>query len=286
MALPIVTADERLAQRQGIKMIVLGEHGIGKTSLAWTLDAARTLLVNMEAGLLALEGWPGDTIDVRDWETARDLACWLGGVSPSRRPDEPYSKEHHAWVCQRLGDPERFLARYETLFFDSITELMRLVMQWARGQPRAFSEKTGRPDMRGVYALIAEETLGLLRHVQHCERNVVFVGGLRRDKDDYGRLLWEPMMEGAKTAREMLGVVDEIISMVELRQEDGTPYRAFVTQMLNPWGYPAKDRSGRLDLVEEPHLGRLMAKMRLPARKAPLVHALPAPAAPQTLSKT
>ena len=32
-------------------------------------------------------------------------------------------------------------------------------------------------------------------------------------------------------------------------------------QTLNPWGYPAKDRSGRLDMVEEPHLGRLFASL-------------------------
>jgi hypothetical protein len=31
---------------------------------------------------------------------------------------------------------------------------------------------------------------------------------------------------------------------------------------LNPWGYPAKDRSGRLELIEPPDLGRLLAKIR------------------------
>jgi hypothetical protein len=31
---------------------------------------------------------------------------------------------------------------------------------------------------------------------------------------------------------------------------------------MNPWGYPAKDRSGRLDMVEPPHLGELIAKIR------------------------
>ena len=35
---------------------------------------------------------------------------------------------------------------------------------------------------------------------------------------------------------------------------------------LNPWGFPAKDRSGRLDLIEEPHLGRLFEKIRASAR--------------------
>ncbi len=39
--------------------------------------------------------------------------------------------------------------------------------------------------------------------------------------------------------------------MVVLKSDDGTPYRAFVCQHINPWGfYPAKDRSGRLEVVE------------------------------------
>ena len=42
---------------------------------------------------------------------------------------------------------------------------------------------------------------------------------------------------------------------------DNGPYRAFVCGPLNEWGYPAKDRSGRLDLIEEPHLGKLIDKM-------------------------
>jgi hypothetical protein len=29
----------------------------------------------------------------------------------------------------------------------------------------------------------------------------------------------------------------------------------------NPWGYPAKDRSGRLEQIEEPDLGKLLTKL-------------------------
>ena len=49
--------------------------------------------------------------------------------------------------------------------------------------------------------------------------------------------------------------------MAMLPRENGQPYRAFVCQTLNEWGFPAKDRSGKLDLLEEPHLGKLLNKM-------------------------
>lgn len=48
----------------------------------------------------------------------------------------------------------------------------------------------------------------------------------------------------------------------------GQPQRAFVCQTLNPWGLLAKDRSGRLDLVEPPHLGRLMERIQRSAAPA------------------
>ena len=34
-----------------------------------------------------------------------------------------------------------------------------------------------------------------------------------------------------------------------------------VCQTLNQWGYPAKDRSGQLEVLEEPHLGKLLTKI-------------------------
>ena len=69
-----------------------------------------------------------------------------------------------------------------------------------------------------------------------------------------------PQIEGSKTALELPGIVDEVITLAELKADDGTSYRAFVCHTLNPCGFPAKDRSGHLSMQEEPHLGRLIAK--------------------------
>ncbi len=50
------------------------------------------------------------------------------------------------------------------------------------------------------------------------------------------------------------------MTLAEIKAEDGSPYRAFVTHTLNPYGYPAKDRSGQLDLLEPPDLRALIQK--------------------------
>jgi AAA domain-containing protein len=264
MSLPIISADERLAEQRGIKGCIFGGSGIGKTSLLWTLDPTTTLFMDLEAGDLAIEGWQGDTIRPRTWAECRDFAVFIGGPNPALRDDQPYGPAHYAAVCEQFGDPAA-LERYQTIFIDSITVAGRLCFGWCKGQPEAFSEKTGKPDVRGAYGLHGREMIGWLTHLQHTRaKNVWFVGILDEKLDDFNRKVFSLQIDGSKTGLELPGIVDEVITMAELPGDDGQPYRAFVCQTINPWGFPAKDRSGRLAQVEEPHLGRLMEKIRTP----------------------
>ncbi len=280
-ALPIISADQRLAAPRSIKGCIFGKSGIGKTSLLWTLDPATTLFMDLEAGDLAIEGWAGDTIRPKTWDECRDFAVFIGGPNPALRDDQPYSQAHFDAVVEQLGDPGQ-LDRYQTLFIDSITVAGRLCFQWAKGQPEAFSDKTGKPDIRGAYGLHGREMIAWLTHLQHTRsKNIWFVGILDEKLDDFNRKVFVPQIDGAKTGLELPGIVDEVISMVELKDDEGAPYRAFICQTLNPFGFPAKDRSGRLDMIEEPDLGRLMDKIRNAARQ---VIAAPATTAPSQSS--
>ncbi|UOM36628.1 ATP-binding protein [Acuticoccus sp. I52.16.1] len=269
MSLPIITADQRLAEPRGIKGCIFGKSGIGKTSLLWTLDPAETLFMDLEAGDLAIEGWPGDTIRPRTWTECRDFAVFIGGPNPALRDDQVYGPAHYDAVCEEFGDPAA-LDRYTTVFVDSITVAGRLCFQWCKGQPDAVSERTGKPDVRGAYGLHGREMIGWLTHLQHTRaKNVWFVGILDERLDDFNRKVFQPQIDGSKTGLELPGIVDEVITMAELKDAEDRPTRAFVCHTLNPWGFPAKDRSGRLDVSEEPHLGRLMDKIRAPAPPAP-----------------
>jgi hypothetical protein len=76
-------------------------------------------------------------------------------------------------------------------------------------------------------------------------------------------------MEGTKAGRELPGIVDQVISMqLFARDADGawtldekSTDRRLVCTSGNPWGLPAKDRSGRLDVTEPPDLAALLAKI-------------------------
>ena len=277
MALPIISADERLTHQRGIKAAIFGKCGIGKTSLLWTLPHENTLFMDLEAGDLAVEGWSGDTIRPRTWTDCRDFAVFIGGPNPALRDDQVYSAAHYGAVVNQYGDPS-ILDRYATIFVDSITVAGRLCFQWCRGQAEAFSDKTGKPDIRGAYGLHGREMIGWLTHLQHTRsKNIIFVGVLDEKLDDFNRKIFVPQIDGAKTGLELPGIVDEVLTLAELKADDGSLHRAFICQTLNMWGYPAKDRSGRLELTEEAHLGKLFKKINGPAKpiKDRLIHEQP-----------
>lgn len=258
MALRIITADERAAEAGGVKALILGPYGVGKTSLLRTLDAERTLFVDGEAGDLAVQDVPSDTIRPLTWPDCRDLAAFIGGPNPALPDHAPYSQAHFDNVAS--GFDPKMLDRYDTIFVDSVTKLSRLCLQWAQQQPDAFNAQ-GKPDLRGAYGLLGREMLGWVTQLQHARgKNVIFTCAMEQSKDDFGRLVWDPHIEGSKTGRELPGIVDEVISYILIDFGDGTPVRAFVTNKDNEHGVPAKDRSGRLEPIEEPHLGKLIAK--------------------------
>lgn len=268
MNFPIITAEQRMQEARGIKGCILGKAGVGKTSLLWSMEPKSTLFFDLEAGDLAVEGWQGDTLRPRTWEECRDFAVFIGGPNPALRDEQAYSQRHYQEVCTRLGHPS-VLDAYETVFIDSITVAGRLCLQWCKGQPQAFSERTGKPDTRGAYGLHGQEMIAWLTHLQHTRnKNIWFVGILDERLDDFQRKVFEPQIDGSKTALELPGIVDQVITMAEVPSTTGEAYRAFISHTLNPYGYPAKDRSGRLEMMEEPHLGRLMAKIRGPVTPA------------------
>jgi AAA domain len=253
----IISADRRLAESRGAKALIVGPAGVGKTSLLRTLDSAHVLFVDVEAGDLAVKDVPVDTIRLDDWTTARDIACRIGGPNPSFPPTACYSQAHYEAIGGALENLDN-----QTLFVDSITAISRLSFRWAEQQPEAFSERSGKKDVRGAYGFHAREMIAWLNQLQHARgMNVIFIGILEKIVDDFNLATWQLQMEGAKTSRELPGIVDQIITMQWVDFGDGKPARAFVCTSPNPWGYPAKDRAGRLEQVEEPHLDRLIAKL-------------------------
>ena len=152
----------------------------------------------------------------------------------------------------------------------TLDDLTRQAMAYAKQQPEAFSDRTGKPDVRSAYGLLGREVIQALKHLQHARgKTVIFVGVLEKVTDEYGVSSWVPQMEGSKAGRELPGIVDQVISMQLFGKDDEGAWkldeksaeRRLVCTSGNPWGLPAKDRSGRLDMTEPPDLAALLAKI-------------------------
>jgi len=276
----IITADERLAARNGPKILVVGLPGVGKTSLLRTLRTemlASTLFIDIEAGDIAVSDLPVASVRPRTWSECRDIASVLGGLNPALPATAAYSEAHYN---EAMKNPELAqLGSFSVLFIDSVTAAARLCFTYSEQQPEAFTDR-GRKDLRAVYGLHARSMLGWLNQLQHArERTVVFVAVLERHVDDLNIASWQPQLEGAKTGRELPAIVDEIITMQWVDFGDRKPVRAFVTTNPNPWNYPAKDRSGRLDQIEPPNLGALIEKLAGPGQRKPFTIVSPEPSA-------
>lgn len=276
MALKIISADERMAEAhlRG-SVFVGGGYKVGKTSLLHGLPAATTLALDFEGGFLSVQTWGGDVIEIRDFVDAVDIACLIGGIDPSSGPNDMFSKEHYDACKAKYPEIAAKMDKYRFIFFDSVSRLSFAAAKFAKQQPESFTDK-GKFDAWGMYGLIASNMIGLLNHMQHSRKTCIFIGLLEDAEDSFKRHYWRIQMEGSKTARELPGIVDQVVTMMiaDYNETTGvwTPndngaHRAFVCHRANPWGFPAGTRSpGNIDMIEEPDLGKLIAKLQL--RKA------------------
>jgi hypothetical protein len=106
--------------------------------------------------------------------------------------------------------------------------------------------------------------------MQHSRKSCIFIGLLEETEDAFHRPIWKVQLEGAKTAREPPGIVDQIATMVIADYDEATgkwtpnengQHRIFVCTRANAWGYPAGTRASNIEMIEEPDLGKLLKKL-------------------------
>lgn len=86
-----LTTTTQLAKNNGIKVLVYGQAGAGKTCLcATTPDHARTIILSAEAGLLSIAGADIAVIEIKSIQDLMDAYGWLTQTEQGRS---------YEWIC-------------------------------------------------------------------------------------------------------------------------------------------------------------------------------------------
>jgi len=206
----------------GVKLLVYGQAGAGKTSLIKTLP--KPIVLSAEAGLLSLQSADLPYIEISSMESLHEAYEFLTG------PDA---------------------AQFESVALDSISEIAEVVLG---------HEKKIAKDPRQAYGAMQEQMAEIIRLFRDLPNKHVYMSAkLEKATDEMGRILYAPSMPGNKAGQSLPYFFDEVLALRVEKDADGSTQRALMCDSDGLWN--AKDRSGRLEAWEAPDLGEIIRKI-------------------------
>ena len=222
-----------------LKFLIYGESGIGKTTLAGTTGEP-TFILSLESGLLSLNEKEVDFVNI-SVDDDENVLSTDGKLAKIREVYEylrtPEAKEKYRWVI-----------------VDSLTEIGQLYVDMLKNK---YPEKKDSFSLWGEYTDSMRNLVKSFRDLSGY--NVVMTALSEVDKDDVGRRFQNIMLQG-KIANHLPGYFDEVFYYTKINFEDGTSERALITEVSEK--AVAKDRSGRLEPIEQPNLAQIASKIR------------------------
>ena len=229
MALKRTTTD---TSTNCLKIVVYGKAGSRKTSLIPTAEAP--VIISSEKGLLPLRGLG---IPVFEVESMAELDEALAHVTKS--------KEASQW---------------KTICIDSISDMGTQFRLSELKNPKHLSKDKKEIDKWSVFNAIGDGLTQSLRDLRDVkDKNVYIIAQEDREKDDNGRLLYQPSFPGKAIYQELPYLFDGVFNIRQYNVGTADAFYGLQTTSCN--AYFAKDRSGKLDELEEPNLQQLFNKM-------------------------
>jgi len=207
----------------GVKLLVYGAAGAGKTSLIPTLPTP--VVLSAEGGLLSIKDANLPYIEITSIDDLHEAYKWLAE-----------SKE---------------AADFESVALDSISEIAEVVLNY---------ERKATKDPRQAYGAMQEQMQDIIRIFRDLSgKHVYFSAKLDKSQDEMGKVMYSPSMPGNKTGQQLPYFFDEVLALRVEKDANGVTQRALMCDSDGSW--IAKDRSGKLDQWEGPDLGEIIKKI-------------------------
>jgi phage nucleotide-binding protein len=207
---------------QGVKLLVYGQAGAGKTSLIKTLPDP--VVLSAEGGLLSIADSDIPYIEINSMQSLEEALTWCS----SDEADQ-----------------------FKSIALDSISEIAEVCLS---------HEKRIAKDPRQAYGAMQDAMAYIIRAFRDLPgKHVYFSAKLEKAQDEMGRILYSPSMPGNKTGQALPYYFDEVLALRVEKDADGQTQRALMCDSDGLW--TAKDRSGRLESWEAPDLGAIIDKI-------------------------
>jgi hypothetical protein len=207
----------------GVKLLVYGAAGAGKTSLIPTLPSP--IVLSAEGGLLSIQDAELPYIEITTMAELQEAYKWLAESAEA--------------------------TQFESVAIDSISEIAEVALNY---------EKKVNKDPRAAYGAMQEQMADIIRAFRDLpSKHVLMTAKLEKTQDEMGRVLYAPSMPGNKTGQSLPYFFDEVLALRVEKDADGFAQRALMCDSDGLW--LAKDRSGKLESWEAPDLSMIIAKI-------------------------
>lgn len=218
------TTTDKAATLNGVKVLVYGGAGVGKTVLCSTAPAP--FIISAEGGELSLRHVQIPMAKIRTVDDLMDVYNWCSNSAEARQ--------------------------FQTVCIDSLSEVAEVVLNNAKRQVK---------DPRQAYGELLEKMETVVRYFRDLPgRNVYMSAKMEPMKDELtGVVRYGPSMPGSKLGQKLPYFFDEVFRLGINKTPQGESYRFLQTQP--DIQYEAKDRSGVLGNIEQPHLTNIFNKI-------------------------
>lgn len=212
----------QISMRDGVKVVLFGGSGVGKTKLAET--APEPIILSAEDGLLSLRKSKVPYIDISNYKNLVEAYTWLTQSSEARR--------------------------YQTYYLDSLSEVAEVVLS---------EELKKTNDPRRAYGETQQQMYRLIRSVRDIPNKHKVMVAKEMMVDSGTQKCAVAIMPSEKLQAQLPYFFDLVLHMyVGMNPANGQSFRAIHTSSSASWN--AKDRSGNLDPIEYPNLTHLFTK--------------------------